>query len=173
MGDRCDLRLAIHGHIETVDHLNRIIAALTEADMSNETIQGDHALEFAAAIRRQTAPVFMFDECYPEEVQPVEAVLQELGIAYYAAHSSGCEYPGSNWIWTPEKGIVAAIQASGMGDVVQIAMLRKAIESDNPLSAVKELFENNVIASGFYLPDFTVSHDIKLFLGITGEVLPC
>ncbi|MBA8904114.1 hypothetical protein [Phyllobacterium sp. P30BS-XVII] len=173
MGDRCDLRLAVHGHIETVEQLTRIIAALDEAGMTNETAEGDYRLEFADAIQKGTSPVFMFDECYTDEAEPVEAVLQELELPYHVEHGAGDYYPGGQWIWSKEKGYIGSIAAPGRGSVVEFLELEKALAQGNPLAAVRALFEHNVIASGFYLPDFSVSADVRKHLGLSVEVLPC
>ncbi|MBZ3695518.1 hypothetical protein [Phyllobacterium calauticae] len=173
MGDRCYLTLTLHGRIETVAALELIVLSLRTHGMRNETVDGDHCQEFAAALRNASNPAFSFEECFADDVAPIEDVLQSISLPYRVEHGGGDDYPATRWSWTREQGRVFAIQASGYGDVVESSALHAALGEPDPLGAVRTLFDKSVVASGFYLPDFSAAPSVLHHLGVLEEVGTC
>lgn len=173
MGDRCSLTVIIHGHLETAVALSAIAETIKRLDMENGTFAGEPASEFIGALRASDNPAFTHDECYTDDIAPLEEVLQALNMPYHVCHSAGNDYSAGCWSWTPEHGKVYAIQAPDYGDVICAASLRAALDKPDPLAAVTEIYENTVIAGGFYLPLFTASPEVSAVLGIDKEKAPC
>lgn len=172
MGDRCYLSLSLHGRIETVDALNQVIAALEEQGMYNDTFEGEFINEFAGGAENARSPAFHQNECNNADIGGVEMVLQSLSIPYRVEHDAGHEYCASSWSWTPEQGTTIALRVNGIGEVVEVALLKAALDEADPIAVVKALFEKNVFASGRYLPEFTVSQAVHEHLGV-GEAITC
>src|SRR6187399_1292174 len=110
MGDRCYFQITLHGHIEDLDTLDKVIEALKAENMDPTDDDGaymnngrntGHMKAFAHAIGFEKNPVFVHDEKNYANASTLEDVLQQLNIPYAVYHGAGDSYGPGRWTFRP------------------------------------------------------------------------
>jgi len=164
MGDRAYLSITIHGHVDTVERLNTILEAMDSEGLMPANDLGEPMAWMLQAAETGTAPVFHDHECNYAEINTAEDMLQEIGQPYRVSHEEGGGYGAACWSYDPQNGVKEAIQSRDGGPCLSVEDVRKAIEGDDPITAVRALIENADAADGGNLPPFTVSDAVRAHL---------
>jgi len=173
MGDRCYLNFYVRGHIATMEQLEKIIDAIDAEGMVSETDyngpngygrypngnKGGLLEEFVQSIIQNVTPGFVEEECNYANIEGLEAVMQELDVAYHVNHGSGSEYPAGCWSWSKELGRHEAQQGQECGTVLELSAVKACM--DDPV-ALKKLIVEAEHAEGVGLPVFTVGEEVRL-----------
>lgn len=161
MGDRCYLRLTLHGELDSSRHLVKIAKAIVAENMLN-TYGADNTIdsvyvEFARFIEDGTEnPEFTDDECNYGNIDALEEVLQQCGMAYSVYHGAGGSYSAEVWSWMPERGRWSAECTEDGDAVIGKFRISKALEAEYPIAVIKELIQRAEWAEGTGMPQFTL-----------------
>jgi len=164
MGDRCWIRLTIHGHIDNLVVFEEVLEALDKEGLYSDEGHDDMAREFAHALAFETNPQFQEDECNYANIDDAEAVLREYGIVYHVEHGAGDDYGASAWSWTKEHGKHATLLTHDGDAIVDVASLEEALKDEEPIEELKRIIAARKKACGEGLPQFSVGEVVKRHL---------
>jgi hypothetical protein len=158
MGDRCHLRIAIHGPILTLRALTSIAKAIEDENLYPDyTSQSGFNAVVDELATDDGLPMFSADEVNYANIDDLEAVLQELKVAYAVNHDAGGSYSAGCWSWSPEYSKCEAT-SDGSEPVLAVTALEHAI-NEGGLDGVKELIAEAWHADGKGLPEKLVFSD--------------
>jgi hypothetical protein len=171
MGDRCRLTTSIHGHIETVEQLGKIIEALELECLTPESgpDHEDYYKQFLLAIEQNEAASFTDEQCNYAEIDAAEKALQALGMPYFVSHDEGGDYGAGCWSWSPATGTTHAPRTKEEEAYITTSALSTALANENAIEAIKALIHQCDIAEGKSLPPFTVSAAVLSHLKTQGQ----
>lgn len=172
MGDRCYLKLTLHGELNSPRHLVKIAKALVAENMTSD-IARDNVDNVYATLARfiddnadvaTENPEFTDDECNYANIDDLEDVLQQCGVSYSVYHGAGGGYSAGVWSWCPEWGTSKA-EATEDGDaVIPKWKISNAVKEEDPVAAVKKLLLDAERAEGAGLPIFRMGGHVKRVL---------
>ena len=167
MGDRCYLQVTIHGYIDNLAVLEEVIEAIQAEglDPASEGIFTDNIVkEFAHALAFEMSPTFACDEKNYANIDELETVLKQYGIAYAVYHGSGDSYGPGRWVYEPPGSRYQATLTHDGSIVLDLEAVKHAINSVDPVVATRQLIHEAEMASGDHLPKFSVGEELKRHL---------
>lgn len=171
MGDRCHLRLTLHGHIDTLEHMRTIIAAIRcdglRRDYTGQDGEEQFLDEFAEALVNKTNPMFSDNEVNYGSIDHAQDVLTEHGVAWSVDHDAGGSYGAGMRSFIPDKGFFEA-ESNGDDPVIAVRNIEECLTSTDPIAAITALVKDARYATGVddAMPTFSVGDEIKALLAV-------
>jgi len=151
----------VHGPINTMRDLAKIIKAITAENFDNGDEDKSNVLEkIAEAFAGGYVPSFEMQECNYASIDDVESALQECGCAWSVDHAAGGDYAAGYRSWSAERGQRSVGASDGMA-TVDVMDLRKLMEGDDPLAGVRKIIAD---------ADMALAHDLPKSLVVGGKV---
>ncbi len=166
MGDRTYLSIELHGHVETVGMLNAILKTLETEGLVPSDDAGEPLLYIKESILTGFDPVFHDHECNYATIDDAEAELQTLSFPYRISWEAGGSFGAGVKSYWPGMGVYTQY-GSEDGPVIPITTLEKAVKANDPVAAIKEIIDEANRADGDGLPSFTVSDEVRAYLGLS------
>lgn len=170
MGDRTSVTLILAGHIETVIALKAVCEAIEAENMSFDWDEScADADEVAVAIgeavaRGEKTLTFVVQEKNYGNLDEVEGACTEHNVAFSYAWDAGASYGAGCKAFTPDHGMSETTADGDSHATVELAALQKALKTNDPLAAVRELVSDAELASGEALPPLSISDAVKAFM---------
>lgn len=171
MGDRCWLRLNLHGNIDSKFTLVRVAKAILNENLMDEIggVAGDPneilpvLQHIADCISYDNAPDFIGHEVNYANIDDLENALQNLGVTYAVDHADGGSYGPGCYSWHPDRGRVEASTVQDGGVCLEVSTIRKALK-DGGLEKLEGVLQSCEQANGEDLAAFTVSGSAERML---------
>jgi hypothetical protein len=163
MGDRCWLSFTLRGELTNLRHLVRLADGVINEGLMDQVEGTDRRAvvnAIVAAWLDGSSPEFVDEECNYANIDDMEKLCQELGMAYHISHSDGGEYAGANKSWMPGYASVMEVTDCKGINVVETGVLRRVLALGDPVkikTELESLMDAVSKAEGYELGEFRVS----------------